>query len=347
MSSPTIKDVAKLAGVSISTVSRVMNNSKPVSTEAKMRVLDAIEKLDFKPNELARSLVMKRSNLIGVVVKDIGIPYMANIIRGIEEIGRMYKYDILLTSGYGELEKEKDIIDFLFTKQVEGIIFVSENINPEVLIKIKNYKIPYMEYDKFSEIEDANTVIINHKKAMYELTEYLINYGHEKILLVKEYERSKISKDKALGYKKAMGEHKLKVYEYLVDGVSIQDGYNSGEDIVNLIDKEGIKAVVVSEDEIALGFMNYCYDIGRIIPDYISVVGFGNCSMSSIYRPTLTTANEPYYDIGAILSRRLIKTLKKEETVKGTTTLPFEIIERNSVKEYSFYKKTERKNRSN
>ena len=80
MSSPTIKDVAKLAGVSISTVSRVMNNSKPVSTEAKMRVLDAIEKLDFKPNELARSLVMKRSNLIGVVVKDIGIPYMANII---------------------------------------------------------------------------------------------------------------------------------------------------------------------------------------------------------------------------------------------------------------------------
>ena len=93
--------------------------------------------------------------------------------------------------------------------------------------------------------------------------------------------------------------------------------------------------------------MNYCYDIGRIIPDYISVVGFGNCSMSSIYRPTLTTVNEPYYDIGAILSRRLIKTLKKEETVKGTTTLPFEIIERNSVKEYSFYKKTERKNRSN
>ena len=96
MSSPTIKDVAKLAGVSISTVSRVMNDSKPVSPEARRKVLDAIEKLDFKPNELARSLVMKRSNLIGVVVKDIGIPYMAQIVRGAEEIGRKELYNLLV-----------------------------------------------------------------------------------------------------------------------------------------------------------------------------------------------------------------------------------------------------------
>ena len=94
MGQPTIKDVAKLAGVSISTVSRVMNNSKPVSPEARRKVLDAINKLDFKPNELARSLVMRKSNLVGVIVKDIGIEYMAQLIRGIEEIGRVYKYDL-------------------------------------------------------------------------------------------------------------------------------------------------------------------------------------------------------------------------------------------------------------
>ena len=94
MAQPTIKDVAKLAGVSISTVSRVMNRSKPVSPEAERRVLDAINKLGFKPNELARSLVMKKSNSIGILVKDIGIEYMAQIIRGAEEVGRMYNYDI-------------------------------------------------------------------------------------------------------------------------------------------------------------------------------------------------------------------------------------------------------------
>ena len=110
MSAPTIKDVAKLAGVSISTVSRVMNESKPVSPESRRKVLDAIKKLDFKPNELARSLVMRKSNMIGVIVKDIGISYMAQIIRGIEEIGRMYNYDILLSSTYGDIEVEHKII---------------------------------------------------------------------------------------------------------------------------------------------------------------------------------------------------------------------------------------------
>ena len=118
MSAPTIKDVAKLAGVSISTVSRVMNESKPVSPESRRKVLDAIKKLDFKPNELARSLVMRKSNMIGVIVKDIGISYMAQIIRGIEEIGRMYNYDILLSSTYGDIEAEHKIIEFMCTKQV-------------------------------------------------------------------------------------------------------------------------------------------------------------------------------------------------------------------------------------
>ena len=117
MSAPTIKDVAKLAGVSISTVSRVMNESKPVSPESRRKVLDAIKKLDFKPNELARSLVMRKSNMIGVIVKDIGISYMAQIIRGIEEIGRMYNYDILLSSTYGDIEAEHKIIEFMCTKQ--------------------------------------------------------------------------------------------------------------------------------------------------------------------------------------------------------------------------------------
>lgn len=186
MSSPTIKDVAKLAGVSISTVSRVMNDSKPVSPEARRKVLDAIEKLDFKPNELARSLVMKRSNLIGVVVKDIGIPYMAQIVRGAEEIGRMYKYDILLSSTYGDLEQEKKIIDFMFTKQVEGIILISEDIEPEVIFKLKDQTVPYIQLDKFWNIKDVHTVQIDYKEAMINMINHIYDLGHKKILFVKD-----------------------------------------------------------------------------------------------------------------------------------------------------------------
>lgn len=167
MSVPTIKDVAKLAGVSISTVSRVMNESKPVSPESRRKVLDAIKKLDFKPNELARSLVMRKSNMIGVIVKDIGISYMAQIIRGIEEIGRMYNYDILLSSTYGDIEVEHKIIEFMCTKQVEGIIMISEKINPEILFKLKSKNIPFVRLDKFYEYTDEHTVPFSQDSRSY------------------------------------------------------------------------------------------------------------------------------------------------------------------------------------
>ena len=140
----TIKDVARLAEVSISTVSRVINDSKPVSPEARRRVLKAIEDLGYKPNEVARSLVTKKSNLIGVIVDDIGNSYVANIVRGIEEIGRMYNYDILLCSSYGDRQIETKFIQVLTTKQVEGIILVSEIVNHEVINNINEYKIPFV-----------------------------------------------------------------------------------------------------------------------------------------------------------------------------------------------------------
>src|SRR5690554_969599 len=120
----TTKDVAKLAEVSISTVSRVINESKPVSPEARRKVLHAIETLGYEPNEVARSLVTKKSNLIGVIVDDIGNHYVSQIVRGIEEIGRMYNYDIIVSSSYGNAETELKFLQLLKTKQVEGIILV-------------------------------------------------------------------------------------------------------------------------------------------------------------------------------------------------------------------------------
>ena len=129
----TIKDVAKMADVSISTVSRVINDSKPVSPEARRRVLHAID----KPNEVARSLVTKKSNLIGVIVEDIGSNFISQILRGVEEVGRMYKYDILLSSSYGDQESEMKFANLLAQKQVEGIIVISNLHNPKLEYKLE------------------------------------------------------------------------------------------------------------------------------------------------------------------------------------------------------------------
>lgn len=315
MGQPTIKDVAKLAGVSISTVSRVMNNSKPVSPEARQKVLDAITKLDFKPNELARSLVMRKSNLVGVIVEDIGIEYMAQLIRGIEEIGRVYKYDILLQSSYGDENALNNSIDFLATKQVEGFIIITRNLSHEALLKLRETRIPFILLDKYHAYEKLNTVKVNYKKEQYKLTKYLYEQGHENILYIGDKADNVLNNAKLAGYKEAVEEFAKEEFVVKIDGITSNDGYNIGREAINICNENDITAVSLMNDEAAIGFIDYCADNGIKVPDKLSVVGFGDSSIASIYRPNLTTVAIPYYDIGAISIRALIKRIKKEDEI--------------------------------
>lgn len=313
MGQPTIKDVAKLAGVSISTVSRVMNNSKPVSPEARRKVVDAINKLDFKPNELARSLVMRKSNLVGVIVKDIGIEYMAQLIRGIEEIGRVYKYDILLTSSYGDDQQVENSIDFLATKQVEGLVIITEDISTEILVKLRETRIPFVILDKYHNYKNIKTVKVDFESEEFKLIESLTKQGHENILLIAGKEQNVINESMIKGYENAVGKEKSHILR--IDGVTSDDGYANADEAIRLIKEKGISAVACINDEMAIGFMNYCVDHGIKVPDDLSVVGFGDNKIASIYRPKLTTVSIPYYDIGAISIRALIKRIKHEADI--------------------------------
>ncbi len=331
MGQPTIKDVAKLAGVSISTVSRVMNNSKPVSPEARRKVVDAINKLDFKPNELARSLVMRKSNLVGVIVKDIGIEYMAQLIRGIEEIGRVYKYDILLTSSYGDDKQVENSIDFLATKQVEGLVIITEDISTEILVKLRETRIPFVILDKYHNYKNIKTVKVDYEIEENKLIHSLAEDGHEKILMIAGKEENVINESMIKGYEKAVGTEKS--YVLRIDGTSSDDGYNNAEKALDIIKKENITAVACVNDEIAIGFMNYCVDHGIRVPEDLSVVGFGDNQIASIYRPKLTTVSIPYYDIGAISIRALIKRIKNEgEILENDWIIDAQINKRESSK---------------
>lgn len=331
MGQPTIKDVAKLAGVSISTVSRVMNNSKPVSPEARRKVVDAINKLDFKPNELARSLVMRKSNLVGVIVKDIGIEYMAQLIRGIEEIGRVYKYDILLTSSYGDDKQVENSIDFLATKQVEGLVIITEDVSTEILVKLRETRIPFVILDKYHNYKNIKTVKVDYESEENKLIQSLADDGHENILMIAGKEENVINESMIKGYEKAVGIEKS--YVLRIDGTSSDDGYSNAEEAFDIIKKENITAVACVNDEIAIGFINYCVDHGIKVPEDLSVVGFGDNQIASIYRPKLTTVSIPYYDIGAISIRALIKRIKKEgEILEDDWIIDAQINKRESSK---------------
>ena len=329
----TIKDVAKMADVSISTVSRVINDSKPVSPEARRRVLHAIEVLDYKPNEVARSLVTKKSNLIGVIVDDIGSPYVSQILRGVEEIGRMYKYDILLSSSYGDPEVELKFAKLFSQKQVEGIIVISNKLNQKLMYKLEETKIPYINMNKFYNVDETLTVKIDYEEASYKMVKYLQELNHKNIAVMamkKDIDRTE-ERFKVAGYNKAMAEKNLETKEILTMGTSEKDVDNVSEEILEAV-KNGTTAIFCSQDELAVFTMNTLLDNGYKVPEDVSVTGFGGGSLSSIYRPKLTTVKIPYYDIGAVAIRRILKEIKKEDvSEEDAIVLPVQILKRDSA----------------
>lgn len=330
----TIKDVAKLAGVSISTVSRVINDSKPVSPEARRKVLKAIEELGYKPNEVARSLVTKKSNLIGVIVNDIGNSYVAQILRGIEEIGRMYDYDIVLCSSYGNEETELKFIQLLLRKQAEGIILVSEILNDAAIDYMKDIKVPFVYLNRHYEVVDFPTVKIDNESATRKVMDYLISHNHKNILYVGEDMDLDITveKYKHKTYTESMYDLGGQPIIYKVSGNRINDGYAHGKEILELIKDNNITAVFCSQDEIAIGLISYLYDQGIRVPEDISFVGYGDINLASIYRPKLTTIREPYYDFGAVAIRRILKVIKGDSIEEQTINLPVQLMVRESVR---------------
>ena len=327
----TIKDVARLSEVSISTVSRVINDSKPVSPEVRRKVLKIIEETGYKPNDVARSLVTRRSYLIGVIVNNLAQSYVADIVRGIEEIGKMYGYDILLCSSYSSKETQEKYLQLLDRKQAEGIFIVGNKFDDDIIELARSLNKPCVFFTRDVK-ENMNYISIDCNAAIYEMTNYLIKEGHKKIVFVSDFaDRTSVEQDKIAGYMRAIEDNDLKFSNiYVVGGGKHSKAYELGKTIVK--DHKNFTAVVCSNDEIAIGIMDSFIDNGVKVPDDVSVVGFGNIREGKFVRPELTTVGEPYYDVGAVGMRMLIKTIKGDKTKRGLMELPFTIEKRSSVK---------------
>lgn len=331
----TIKDVAKMADVSISTVSRVINDSKPVSPEARRKVLNAIDVLGYEPNEIARSLVTRKSNLIGVIVDDIGSYYVSQIVRGIEEIGRMYNYDIILGSSYGDSEKEMKFLQLFKTKQVEGIIVVSEIIDEEVINYIEKLKMEVVYLNRYYNVPGLPTVYLDNKKAVNIMMEHLIELGHENIMYLTQEKDIELTTEKCKieSYTASMKEINKDPIIHKINTRRILEVYKYGQEILEHIKVNDVTAVFCCQDELAIGLMNYLYDQGISVPEEISIAGYGDISVASIYRPTLTTIKEPYYDMGAVSIRKILKSIVGENGKNSDDIeLPIRIKKRGSCK---------------
>ncbi|SHE82142.1 transcriptional regulator, LacI family [Caldanaerobius fijiensis DSM 17918] len=323
--------MARRSGVSISTVSRVLNNSKPVSPEIRQKVLEAIKETGYRPNLLARGLVLRKTNIIGIIVPDISNSYYSELVKGTEEISNMYNYSILLCNTYGELKKEMEYLNLLLEKQVDGIIFMTTNLTDDHINWFKENEVKAVFVNRRAEGLDIPYVSIDNYNAAYDATNYLIKLGHKKIAYVGgPLSDEVLGKERFEGYKQAIYDAGIDFKQELVrvSKIGIRNGYEAMADILDVYND--ITAVFAANDIMAIGAVNCILDRGYKIPDDISVVGFDDIPLASIIRPALTTIRQPIYDIGAVAARMLIKKLNGEKLEEKAVNLPYQLIERDT-----------------
>jgi len=327
----TIYDVAREAGVSMATVSRVVNNNPNVKPQTRKKVFEAIERLGYRPNAVARGLASKKTTTVGVVIPDISDSIVAEVARGIEDIANMYHYNIILSNADKKKDKEIRIINTLLEKQVDGLLFMGGVITDEHLDAFRT-SVPVVLCGTTDEGKLIPSVTIDHEQAAYDAVKLLIDQGHKKIAMI-----SVTLKDPATGYARYQGcKRAMEDAGLTLDEQDVRIGnyrYESGMEAMSYFLElpERPTAVFAATDEMAIGAIHTIQDHGLRVPEDISVISIDNIRMASMVRPQLTTVAQPMYDIGAVSMRLLTKLMNKEQIDQTQILLPHDVIKRNSV----------------
>lgn len=328
----TIYDVAREANVSMATVSRVVNGNPNVKPATRKKVLNTIERLGYRPNAVARGLASKRTTTVGVIIPDISNIFFSELARGIDDIATMYKYNIILSNSDQNKEKELRLINNMFEKQVDGLIYMGAGITEEHVQQLRTSSVPVALAATIDATETIPSVNIDYEQAAYEATTLLIENGTKHPIYISDIGDSVVNQKKLEGFKKAIKEAKQELNEDYIIPTSLS--YKSGEEVAKKIVEMGDypKAIFAGSDELALGIINGLQDQGVQVPTDVEVVGFDNTRLATMVRPTLTSVVQPMYDIGAVAMRLLTKFMNKEKVDDQNVILPHQIMRRNSTK---------------
>jgi LacI family transcriptional regulator len=328
----TIYDVAHEAGVSMATVSRVVNNNPNVKPQTRKKVYEAIERLGYRPNAVARGLASKKTTTVGVVIPDISNALFAEVARGIEDIATMYHYNIILCNADKKKEKEIRVINTLLEKQVDGLIFMGGIVTEEHIDAFKTSSVPVVLCGTTDERNAMPAVDIDHEQAAYDAVKVLLDNGHKRIGMISgSLQDPANGYARYQGYKRAMEDAGIPLREDYVriGNYRYESGIEATKYFLGLPERP--TAIFSATDEMAIGAIHTIQDEGMKVPDDISVISVDNSRMASMVRPQLSAAAQPMYDIGAVSMRLLTKLMNKESVDQAKFLLPHEMVQRQSV----------------
>ncbi|MGM0900335.1 MAG: LacI family DNA-binding transcriptional regulator [Bacillota bacterium] len=331
----TIKDVAKLASVSISTVSRVLNNSGYTSEETKKKVFEAVENLNFRKNIVAAAMINKQTSTFGLIIPDIKNVFYADLTRAVEDAANQHGFNVILCNTDNDLNKEAEYISFLLQKGIDGIIFSTPEIKnrnikeviksrPDLPIVILGSKVVGVQVDE---------VLVDNFEGAYNATIHLLELGHKKIGFIAGQPDSYATIERQKGYEAALEEYQLSLdsENIMLDEFKVGSGYNKGKEM--LLRKNRPTAIFAGNDAIAVGVYKAARELDIEIPEELSIVGFDDSQYAEIVYPSLTTVRTPILEMGEKAIEMGILLSKKNKKFKETITFQPELIVRSSTSE--------------
>ena len=303
----TIYDVCAKAGVSMATVSRVINGNDNVRKSTRQKVLKAMDSLNYKPNVIAQSLASKVSNSVGVLVSELSGPVFGQMMSGIEEELRKAGKHVFIASGHSDLEREKEGIEILISRNCDALIMHVEAVSDDYLIELSKTSIPFVLLNRNVPSLDNNCITLNNNYGGYLATKLLLDLGHTEIAYISGPLWKTDAQDRLTGHKRALKEHGVKYNKALnyEGNFKRQGGFSGLEYFLN--SKHSFTGLVCGNDEMAAGSMVKARDEKLRIPDDLSIVGFDDINFARYLHPKLTTIRYPVNEMGHMASKMVLK----------------------------------------
>lgn len=304
--SATLRDVAREAGVSIRTVSRVVNNKEEIADGTRRRVLDVINRLDYRPNGLARSLVSGKTRSIAVVIPQITDPFYPEFVQGVESVARQEEYHVFLSNTDEDPEQEYRTLEALAGKQVEGVILCGTRMSRERLMHA--HQLHKLVLVTSRAPAGLMTVNVAEEAGVSTLTTHLIQLGHRYIGHIARLPNG--TNARLDGYRQALAAHGLPTPMTYVEEVALANIDEGRAATQRLLDRApALTAITCYNDLVAIGALQACAALGRVVPDDIAVVGFDDIWPAALMQPALTTMRVSRFALGNLATQRLMQCL--------------------------------------
>ncbi|MBU2968869.1 LacI family DNA-binding transcriptional regulator [Pseudoalteromonas sp. C2R02] len=327
----TIYEVSELAGVSLATVSRVMNKNARVSDKTKEKVLAAMKQLDYRPNSIAQSLASNCSNSVGILVSELSGYFYGAMLSGIESELRAAHKHVIIAAGHAEEATEIESIEFLIGRNCDALILHVEAVSDEYLIKLSQGSIPIVLINRYIEEIADRCISLNNEQGGYLATKALLEQGHTDLAMISGPLWKEDAKNRLNGHKRALEEFNVSFNEsLLVEGDYKECGGSNG--MQRLLDKKiAFTAVVCANDETASGAMTVAREHKLHLPADISIIGFDNTIFARHLYPKLSTVNYPVDQMGKMAATWVLKYVYKNDNLLIDNLFKPELITRDSI----------------